>query len=362
MAEYRYLKDKQYYIDQYDLHTIEECLDYYWHIKDGFAKDRLKFKDYTDKQFNTEVHKVASYTVNAIKGERYRHKKETIAKLIDRDSRMQELYDIVQYPKGITCIICHSPTKVISKDLYDAYEDTARMLFTFECVKCKKRQAHFENGQEWHYEPPRCPKCHAPLESKLKDKNEVLTTTYTCPRCEYKKKEAYDFKKSRQEREAKEKRDRKLLDEYRAEFCLDDTTGPEYILSMDRIIAFSKEMKATEEKEKDPVYQKAMKLKKLSVIELEKLLSPILEKNKYIRLSFDKPEIERYVVVPFTVQEADAKRDVRESVYDLKGLIRKALEGTNWRLTSEGASYRLGYIYGKLKGYEQEEDLIKIVK
>ncbi len=28
---------------------------------------------------------------------------------------------------------------------------------------------------------------------------------------------------------------------------------------------------------------------------------------------------------------------------------------------SEGINYRLGYLSGKLKGYEREEDLIKIV-
>ena len=29
---------------------------------------------------------------------------------------------------------------------------------------------------------------------------------------------------------------------------------------------------------------------------------------------------------------------------------------------SEGVHYRLGYLSGKLKGYEQEEDLLQLVK
>jgi len=35
-----YLKSEQYYIDRYDLGTIEECLHWYWSIKDGFEKDQ----------------------------------------------------------------------------------------------------------------------------------------------------------------------------------------------------------------------------------------------------------------------------------------------------------------------------------
>ncbi len=37
----QYLHDNQYYGDRYDPHMIEECLKYYWAIKDGFEKRRL---------------------------------------------------------------------------------------------------------------------------------------------------------------------------------------------------------------------------------------------------------------------------------------------------------------------------------
>lgn len=29
---------------------------------------------------------------------------------------------------------------------------------------------------------------------------------------------------------------------------------------------------------------------------------------------------------------------------------------------SEGMTYRLGYLYGRLKGYEREEDLLDLIK
>lgn len=36
----RYLNDEQHYIDRYDLHTIEECLDVYWAIKNKATEDK----------------------------------------------------------------------------------------------------------------------------------------------------------------------------------------------------------------------------------------------------------------------------------------------------------------------------------
>lgn len=98
------------------------------------------------------------------------------------------------------------------------------------------------------------------------------------------------------------------------------------------------------------------------VVELEKLLSKILEKSGYVKLVFDKPEINQFVIVPFTVQDDNPKRKDRESELELRKIINKTLEKTNWRLMSEGMTYRLGYLFGRLKGYEREKDLIKLLK
>lgn len=66
--------------------------------------------------------------------------------------------------------------------------------------------------------------------------------------------------------------------------------------------------------------------------------------------------------MPFTAQDADSSRKENDSVHKLQRIIKRTLEGTNWRLMSEGAHYRLGYLSGKLKGYEHEEDLLQLVK
>ncbi len=42
-------------------------------------------------------------------------------------------------------------------------------------------------------------------------------------------------------------------------------------------------------------------------------------------------------------------------------LVDEALEDTNWRLMSDGISYRLGYLNGRVRAYEAEEDLKNLV-
>lgn len=357
-----YLKDEQHYIDLYDLHTIERCLDYYWALKDGFAKDRAKFKDYTDEQFNKEVHKCTSYVVNVIKGERYRNKASSIKEWMDRDRLMQDKIDNTPPPEDVLCKKCSSSTKLTSKDLMDSYSDNARVVFMYECLKCKKRQALYEDRTEWIYHPPLCPKCNTPFKSKSTHTKHTLKTIYTCPNCKHVNTFFDDFKKSEADRKKGEEREKKLLAEYRSVFVYTEKEGQEYINTMTQLQAFSERQKEKEAKEKDPNYQKAMQLKKLKVHELEKLLSDTLGKQQYVKLMLDKPEINQYVIIPFTVQDSNEKRNERESSYELNRIIKKTLKDTNWRLMTEGVSYRLGYLSGRLKGYEREDDLISLVK
>ena len=46
---------------------------------------------------------------------------------------------------------------------------------------------------------------------------------------------------------------------------------------------------------------------------------------------------------------------------DLKALVSKALENTNWKLMSDGITYRMGILKGRIRGMEKEKDLLKHV-
>src|SRR5258708_4649386 len=111
----KYLYDEQHYMDRYDLHTIEECLDLYKSIRKGFEEknDLKQFKRYTKKQFAKEVQKVMNVFLFTLKGERFRKKAKTIQEWMGRDRKEQEKYDNATSPIGIVCKECKSPTTVI---------------------------------------------------------------------------------------------------------------------------------------------------------------------------------------------------------------------------------------------------------
>ena len=116
-----------------------------------------------------------------------------------------------------------------------------------------------------------------------------------------------------------------------------------------------------EGKHKD-IYDKVDKINKLNIAGLKNLLIPILEKEQYIGLELAQPEISRNIIVSFTAQDNKADRGEYDSKHHLHKLIQSILQNTNWRLMSEGIDYRLGILSGRLRGYEGEEDLIKLIK
>jgi DNA-directed RNA polymerase subunit RPC12/RpoP len=201
---FQYLKERQYYIDLYDLHTIEECLDWYWRLRKGMEQHRNELqKSDPDHDFDTEVHKGCSYVVNALKGERYRHKNERIDEWMAKDKKLQDLQDNTLPPENIRCEDCHSKTKLIETTLHESFADnTARVSFMFECLKCQKRAVYYEDGSKWEYEREKCKDCHVVLESKAESdkKNDTLTMTTFCPNCTYKVVHVTDFKRNDEER------------------------------------------------------------------------------------------------------------------------------------------------------------------
>jgi translation initiation factor IF-1 len=68
------------------------------------------------------------------------------------------------------------------------------------------------------------------------------------------------------------------------------------------------------------------------------------------------------MIIEFTVQDNKTGRGEYDSRIQLQRIIKKTLENTNWRLMSEGVNYRLGILSGRLRGYENEEDFIKLIR
>lgn len=350
----QYLKDDQHYIDLYDLLTIRECLRHR-EIQIKLLGEKNKVRT---KKLVSLVNDVSTYY---IKGNNYLKKRETIDRWIADDKLRDQIVEKATVPEPIMCDRCDYHMKVDSRDLYLSEIENAKVLFFFECPNCNKKKGVFDNGEEFAKDP-KCPECKSTLNKKMSRKGNVIKTLSTCTYCSYKNTDVWDLDKSDREHARQRMEDRKLLEKFRKEFCMTEKEGREYAAHVQDMKNFSEMVQDKETKENDPAYHRAMKLKKLKIVDLEKLLSKILEKQKYIKLVLEKPEMNRFVIVPFSVQEADSDRKEYDSVNNLKKLIRKALEDTNWRLMTDGPHYRLGYISGRLKGYEREEDLMEIVR
>lgn len=94
--------------------------------------------------------------------------------------------------------------------------------------------------------------------------------------------------------------------------------------------------------------KKAAEVKSLKVVEVNKIIKTATESSGYGELQFEKPEIGRFVVVPFVVQDLKVERHEYDSRQCLKKTIIKALYGSNWSLVGKSVDYRAGYLCGKL--------------
>jgi hypothetical protein len=69
----------------------------------------------------------------------------------------------------------------------------------------------------------------------------------------------------------------------------------------------------------------------------------------------------KIITIEFSVQDQQVDRKEYNSIHDLQKLLNDNLKGTNWRLMSDGISYRLGLLKGKLKGVEGQENLRELI-
>jgi hypothetical protein len=356
-----YLKDKQFYIDSYDLGTIRECLDMLDLSKNTYVKMKkeAKAKNYSKGETAKASNWMTNQLLFQIKAQRYGQKESTIQEWMDKDEKRQSKLDTTIAPENIRCLQCNNIMNTSFKQL-DIITDSIKVMFLFSCESCKKKRWIYEDGTEWESKPNLCPKCNAEVNmNTIKESENKIIWKTVCPSCGFTETTEDDFEKSRIEWKKREEHEKKLLEVYRQEFASDEKGKEafEYVESL----KVAKEVYEEEVKKHDSVaYQKAIHLKKINIPDLEILLNELFKKNKYIKFSFDKPEMGQYVIITFSAQDAESSRNKNESVFSLTKLIQNVLAETNWRLMTDGISYRLGYISGRLRAYENEEDLYKL--
>lgn len=351
---YQHLKDYAYYDELYDKLTIEECQR--WENSPYKKADIFKLKgkekkiaELKDKTFRNLVRPIP---LTFFKADRAAKKSDTIQEWMERDRAKDEKLTNAREPEGVRCFGCSSPLRnCISRDLMDNHQGKEEVLFMFECDKCGKRRAFWENGKEWEYAPT-CERCKAEVQKDSERKGDVIISKYTCPKCGHIETDTFDLNK-------KEDRVEPDFEANRKKYCMPESQGRELMVQAEGISKLVASWKNEEENKE--LYETARKIKRLTIIELQNLLNPIIEKSGYAKLEFEKPEIEKNVILGFGVQDVKVGRDKLNSEYDLKRLLKTTLEDTNWRLMSDGVNYRLGFLAGRLKGFESEEDILKLV-
>ncbi len=294
--------------------------------------------------------------------ERYDKRESEIQEMMSSDQAKDEQIAAARLTSEPACEHCgKTGLRIISKDLMRRgedlkYDDPEEVLFMLRCPHCSKNSACWEDGSMWERRVTRCPKCKTIMLEKSTRRDKVITTTYTCPSCEHSYKDKLDLNHKEKEPDPDYDKDRYI-------FCLQDKKMLEEHRNgkwrLEGLIQMGKEFKEREDNKH--VYDAMAELKKPKIAELSNILAPVLEKAGYIEFSLDKPEMGKDVVLGFNCLDGKGERSDYESEKTLKKTVEKALEDTNWRLMSDGIRYRLGYLSGRLRAYEREEDLKALV-
>lgn len=362
---YKHLHDRQFYEDIYDRHTVEDARRGMVHYEKFYAdlEKRLPKDDQIDRPGNAIVlNAFYMQTVGLELLYRYDNREQHIIEWMTRDEAKDEQIASARLREEPSCRNCKKQgLRIIDKSLMhrkaDAkYDDPEEVMFMLRCPHCDKNSAFWEDGTPWKVKPEHCPKCRSEVTSKTTTTKTAITTTYTCSSCGHSYKDKIDT------REKKEKPDPNFETD-RTHFCLEDEEFRKHLIAIkdgfENMARLGKEIK--EKEDNKHIYDAIKEMKKPKIAELIAVLTPTLEKAGYSELSLDKPEIGKDVYVGFNCLDTQSDRSDWDSKNTLKKTIEKSLADTNWRLMSDGIHYRLGYLSGRLRAYEQEEDLKKLV-
>lgn len=348
-----HLRSKKEYLYQYDDLTINRCRSLEKSLretnhKEYTLKDGTKISPQETKSLQKSINKLLLYITI---GEAYEKKEETINNWIAEDKRKDTILEQANPPKSIQCRRCSSLMDCTNKELLG--EKNEIVLFFFECPnKCIPKRAVFSNGEEWKKDPISCPKCSLHLNEKSERKGDRIITKTTCSNCDYSKTDTLDLSPKEEPMDPQYETDKKR-------FCLTEEAGEEYISQKRRIKDLLEFMDDVKDKEdhKDVLD----KIEKLSIPQLKEKIVGALENEVYQNITFETPLMDRIVSIGFSVEDPTNQHEY-DSRQKLTKLLKTTLENTNCCLMSDGIYYRLGMLSGRIRIYENEKDILSLIK
>lgn len=292
--------------------------------------------------------------------DRYDKRDERIQEMMAKDEAKDQQVADARLKAEPKCQHCGKiGLRITNKMLHHrkGFDEPEEVLFMLKCTVCNKNSAVWEDGAPLEHRKSHCPECKNVMDEKDTRKGKVLTTTYTCSSCGHSYKDKLDLNPRKEDEPDPDFETDKTL------YCLHDEKIRQELRDArwryDEMARLGKEIK--EKEDNKHIYDAVAELKKPKIAELVPLLAPALEKAGYIEFTLDKPEVGKDVFIGFSCLDSKGQRSDHDSQRDLQKVIKSTLLTTNWRLMSDGISYRLGYLSGRLRAYEQEEDLKNLV-
>jgi len=359
------LKERQYYEEIYDRHTIEDGRRGMVHY-DKFHEEfeaKLPKDDKIDRPGNALLLNVFyMQAVGNVLIDRYESREQSINDWMSRDEAKDQQVAAARLSEEPYCHHCSKQgLRITDKTLMHRGKtynigDPEEVLFMLRCPHCEKNSAFWEDGVAWKPKPTLCPKCNTEMNHKTAKSKKAITLIYSCPSCKHSYKDRMELTDREDVPDPEYEKDR-------ITYCLLDKEFRDRLFAIKRdfeaMAQLGEELK--EKEDNKPLYDAVAELKKPKIAELIPLLAPALEESGYIEFSLDKPEMGKDVFIGFSCLDNKPDREDYDSRKALKKLIDKILLDTSWRLMSGGISYRLGYLNGRLRAYERQEDLIKLI-
>lgn len=350
-----YLKDKQYYINLYDKFTIEECRRTEMSSRKVAPKEALRGEKIPEGYTAEGVCAIANELLLYFHtGDRYLEKESTIRKWMDADRQRDEYYN---RPEPLTyCPVCNNKMELIVKHLEEKAElADAKMLYLYRCDPCDQKKGIYSDGTQYIFKSDYCPKCQSNLETKTKEFKNSTRVTRICSKCGYKDSHSYDLNVA-----SKKKQPDPNYENDRTRFCITQEEGEKY-RDWRHNLNWLMEHEKDKEMHKE-AYEKAQKTCVLTVAQLSERINKAIAKNDFVGLTISSPEISRDLIINFSVQDMKSGRSEYDSKKELKNLIADVLMDSNWRIMSEGISYKLGVLTGRLRGQENQENIYEDLK
>ncbi len=354
---YQHLKERSYYEEMYDRHTVERCR---WHEEPRplSYEEKDARKGLTPGQIQWARDLASDWLLFQLVGDRWLQREKSIDEWMERDKQRDLMLERAQKPL-IRCPKCSRVMECVYTHVNFDVDNSKRewVEFFIACKACKESKTVHENGQEIPDRPSLCVKCNKAVEFSTKKKGGKEYFVDTCKHCGHVEETVSVLDR---EKKAPTPEEIEKFEYDKKRFCLSSAQGERYKLWVDGMKQMGEEKK--EQEANTEYYDKLADVKKINIAGLEKLLKAAIKKTDYVDLQISMQPPDRQIILNFSVRDTQEKRPEYDSRKTLEKIIEKALEDKNWSLMSEGVSYRLGFLSGRIRGYETEEDLQELTK